>query len=428
MNRPLAKSVAAYDEACQLIPGGVNSPVRAFRSVGGTPVYFRRGRGSRFWDLDGNEYIDFCLSWGPLILGHAFPRVVQAVQQAAEDGLSYGACHERELELARSALQAFPEMEEIRFVNSGTEAVMTALRLARGATARPLILKFEGCYHGHSDSLLVKAGSGLATAAISGSAGVPEMIASQTLVAPLDAPEVWKEMFRSYGSRIAAAIIEPLPANNGLLEQARENLSLIRQLTQEQGTLLIFDEVISGFRLHYGGYYQKIGITPDLVTLGKIIGGGMPVGAVAGKRRLMELLAPVGKIYQAGTLSGNPVALAAGIATLDELKDPGIYERLEKLGAVFDDELAPYAQKTPWLRWRRLGSMLWFHLAEGPIPRRADQIHPEAILRFKRIFLPLLQQGFYMPPSAYEIFFLCVAHTEEEVRGLARAAAELARR
>jgi len=428
MNRPLAKSVAAYEEACRLIPGGVNSPVRAFRSVGGTPIYFRRARGSRFWDLDGNEYIDFCLSWGPLILGHAFPRVVQAVQQAAEDGLSFGACHERELELARLVLEAFPEMEQIRFVNSGTEAVMTALRLARGATGRPLILKFEGCYHGHSDSLLVKAGSGLATAAISDSAGVPEQIAAQTLVAPLDAPEVWKELFHAHGPKIAAAIIEPLPANNGLLEQARENLFLLRQLTLEHGALLIFDEVISGFRLHYGGYYQKIGITPDLVTLGKIIGGGMPVGAVAGKRSLMELLAPLGKIYQAGTLSGNPVALAAGIATLGELKDSGIYERLEKLGAAFDAELAPFAQENPWLRWRRLSSMLWFHLAEGPIPRRADRIHPEAILRFKNIFLPLLQQGFYLPPSAYEIFFLCAAHTEEEVRGLARTAAELARR
>lgn len=427
MSRSWAKSVAAYEEACRVIPGGVNSPVRSFRSVGGTPIYFRQARGSRFWDLDGNEYIDFCLSWGPLILGHAHPRVVQAVQQAAEDGLSYGACHERELELARLILQALPEMEQIRFVNSGTEAVMTALRLARGTTSRPLILKFEGCYHGHCDSLLVKAGSGLATAAISDSAGVPEEIAAQTLVAPLDAPEVWKDLFRLHGAKIAAAIIEPIPANNGLLEQARDNLYLLRQLTQEQGGLLIFDEVISGFRFHYGGYYQKIGVVPDLLTLGKIIGGGMPVGAVVGKRALMELLAPLGKIYQAGTLSGNPVALAAGIATLRELRDSDIYERLERLGARFDTQLEPYAQATPWLRWRRLGSVMWFHLAEGPIPRRADQIRPEAIQRFKKVFPLLLQRGFYLPPSPYEVFFLCAAHTEEEVTSLARTAAELVR-
>ena len=346
MNRPLAKSVAAYEEACRLIPGGVNSPVRAFRSVGGTPIYFRRARGGRFWDLDGNEYIDFCLSWGPLILGHAFPRVVQAVQQAAEDGLSFGACHERELELARLVLEAFPEMAQIRFVNSGTEAVMTALRLARGATGRPLILKFEGCYHGHSDSLLVKAGSGLATAALSDSAGVPEQIAAQTLVAPLDAPEVWKELFHAHGPKIAAAIIEPLPANNGLLEQARENLSLLRQLTLEHGALLIFDEVISGFRLHYGSYYQKIGITPDLVTLGKIIGGGMPVAALAGREDIFELLEPERKSgdrvkFDGGTYSAHPASMVAGLTLLRHLIERGdrIYPRIGRLAERVRNEI-----------------------------------------------------------------------------------------
>jgi glutamate-1-semialdehyde 2,1-aminomutase len=421
MTRSSPRSDALFARAVQLMPGGVNSPVRAFRSVGGTPLYFQEASGARFVDVDGRSYVDFCMSWGPLVLGHAHPAVVAAVQRAASLGLSYGACCAGEVELAERILGAFPGLGRIRFVSTGTEAVMTAVRLARGFTGRPMILKFEGCYHGHSDSMLVKAGSGLATFGLSSSAGVPEELARQTLVLPLGDDEALEIAFREHGSKLAAAIVEPLPANNGLLEQRPEWLRKLRELCSASGALLVFDEVISGFRCRFGGYGQGLGIESDLVTLGKIVGGGLPVGAVAGRTEIMGHLAPDGSVYQAGTLSGNPVALAAGIATLDLLADGEAYARLEALGRHFDREMSARVRGRAWLKWRRVGSIVWFHLDEGPIPRRADQVRPEAVARFNGMYDGLLEAGLYVPPSAYEVLFLSTAHDEADVTALATA-------
>jgi len=426
MDEKLPRSRQLFREASRLIPGGVNSPVRAFGKVGGTPVYIRTAAGSRFEDVDGNTYVDFCQSWGPLILGHSHPRVVEAVRDAALRGLSYGACHEGEIRLARLILEALPEFEQVRVMNSGTEAVMTALRLARGLTGRNLVVKFSGGYHGHFDGMLVKAGSGLATHALSDSSGVPADIAGTTLVAPLDDEAAVEEIYRVHGGDVAAVIVEPLPANNGLLVQRREYLQFLRDVTAAHGSLLIFDEVISGFRLHFGGYYQTVGIRPDMVTLGKIIGGGMPVGAVVGSGRLMAGLAPLGKVYQAGTLSGNPVSLAAGIAQLETLRDERPFDRLEELGRLFETTLA--ASGHPAARAVRMGSIIWPYLDSGAFPLRDDAIAPATVERFNRIYWPLLAGGYYLPPSAYEVLFLGAAHSEAEVTGLARAmAAELAR-
>ncbi len=408
-----------YERACRSIPGGVNSPVRAFRQVGGEPPFVRRAAGSRIWDEDENCYVDFCQSWGPLILGHARAEVVEAVAAAARDGLSFGACHRREVELAELVLSAFPEFEQVRFMSSGTEAVMTAIRMSRGLTGRPLTVKFDGGYHGHSDGLLVKAGSGLATHAIASSAGIPEGVAATTLVAPLDSEEAVERLFQACPGRIAAVIIEPLPANNGLLVQRREFLQFLRDITWRNGALLIFDEVISGFRLRFGGYFQEVGIVPDLVTLGKIIGGGMPVGAVVGGRQAMQALSPAGPVYQAGTLSGNPVSLAAGLATLSILQSASVYRRLEELGARLEAALA--AGSLPGTRLCRCGSILWPYFEEGDFPRRADAISAPAMDRFTRIYWPLMRQGYYLPPSSYEVLFLSAAHSEAEIDGLAGA-------
>jgi len=421
------RSRELYEKACGLMPGGVSSPVRAFKSVGGSPVYFRSAFGSRFRDEDGNEFVDYCMSWGPLILGHCHRSVVEEVRKAATQGLSYGACCLKEIELAERVLKAFPKMEQVRFVSSGTEAVMTAVRLARGATGRPRIIKFEGGYHGHSDSLLVKAGSGLATFGTSSSPGVPPALAANTIVCPLDSDEAVEKAFASYGKEIAAVIVEPLPANNGLLEQRPEWLKLLRKLCTDNGALLIFDEVISGFRFSFGGYGEIAGVDADIVTLGKIIGGGMPVGALASSRDIMEKLAPTGDIYQAGTLSGNPVTLSAGIATLDALsKDEKVYETLESLGKHFDETLKAAAGDIPFVKWRRTGSLIWLYLSEGDIPVSADKIEPEAVKRFNRLHPDLLSEGVYLPPSAYEILILSSAHTNEEVGTLAEKIAEVA--
>jgi glutamate-1-semialdehyde 2,1-aminomutase len=416
------RSEALYDAACRVIPGGVNSPVRAFKKVGGAPVYFASATGSRVVDADGREYVDFCQSWGPLILGHSHPAVIGAVTEAAPRGLSYGACHAAEIELAELVLDAFPEFERVRAVSSGTEAVMTALRLARGATGRDMVVKFDGGYHGHFDGMLVKAGSGLATFAIADSGGVAEGIAATTLVADLDDEESVRSLFERHGDRIAAVIIEPMPANNGLLVQRTEFLQFLRQVTADNGALLIFDEVISGFRLKFGGYGQIVGVQPDLVTLGKIIGGGMPIGAVVGPASIMDLLSPLGPVYQAGTLSGNPVSLAAGIATLKILRDDGPYERLEALGAAFEEELA--AGGLPGVRAVRQGSIVWPYFSEGEFPRSAGTIDMATVERFNTIYRKLLDRGCYLPPSAMEVCFLSAAHTEDEVRGLARAIVE----
>ena len=422
----LKASEELYTRACQLMPGGVSSPVRAFRSVGGTPIYFRSAAGSGFTDESGNLYVDYCLSWGPLILGHAHPSVLEAVREAAVDGLSYGACCRREIDLAERILGAFPTMEQLRFVSSGTEAVMTAIRLARGVTGRPAILKFDGGYHGHSDSLVVQAGSGLATFGTSSSLGVPPAFASQTIVLPLDDEQALDEAFAAHGDQLAAAIVEPLPGNNGLLEQRPAWLRQLRQLCSKHGALLIFDEVISGFRLRFGGYGDGLDIPADIITLGKIIGGGMPVGALAGSREIMQSLAPLGGVYQAGTLSGNPVSLAAGQATLDLLADGQVYRRLERLGQVFDSAMARAAAELPLLRWRRIGSLIWLHLADQPLPRSASGIDADAIERLNAMHGPLLERGIYLPPSAYELLFLSAAHSDQQVRVLAETLAELA--
>ncbi len=413
------KSKRLFQKAVKLIPGGVNSPVRAFKQVGGTPIYFKSAGGSKFQDADGNTFVDFCMSWGPLILGHSRKEVVKAVQDAAAKGLSYGACHESELEFAELILSAFPGFERVRLVSSGTEAVMTALRIARGSTGRDLILKFEGGYHGHYDGMLVKAGSGLATQSIAESKGVPEAIASTTLLAPLDDAQAVSILFDEFRAKIAAVIIEPLPANNGLLVQHLQFLKLLRELTIKYGSLLIFDEVISGFRLKFGGYGQSLGITPDLITLGKIIGGGMPVGAIVGKAREMDLLAPAGSVYQAGTLSGNPVSVAAGIKTLKILKAESPYQKLDRMGKLFTDILA--RSGIHFARAVQAGSILWLYLDATEFPRRADRISLVAMERFKKIYWKLLEQGWYLPPSSYEVLFLSAAHQESEIERLAGA-------
>lgn len=422
MNAYRPRSHQLYQAAWEKIPGGVSSPVRAFRSVKGTPIYFRRAQGSHVWDEDGKEYVDFCMSWGPLILGHAHPAVVEAVQKTAQNGLSFGACCAQEIELAELILAGFPSMEQVRFLSSGTEAVMTALRLARAATGRNKIVKFSGGYHGHSDSLLVKAGSGLATLGVSSSKGVPHCLAAETLVLPFDDQELLENTFSRWGDQIAAVIVEPLPANEGLLEQHPAWLRAVRQCTRQHGALLILDEVISGFRLRYGGYGDSLeGVDADLVTLGKIIGGGMPVAALVGSRKLMSHLAPLGEVYQAGTLSGNPVALAAGIATLRILAQNEIYTRLENLGTHLDLSLNQI--RLPCLRWRRAGSIFWFYLAlttDEELPRRAENIQKKAISRFHRLHAPMLNRGWYLPPSGYEVLFLSAAHTPREIEGLIR--------
>lgn len=424
---PRPESERLYAEATTRIPGGVYSPVRAFKAVGGTPVYFASASGCRVRDADGHELVDLCMSWGPLILGHADARVVATVQDTATRGLSYGACHPLEVRFAELVTSAFPRFDMCRAVNSGTEAVMTALRLARGVTGRPLIVKFDGGYHGHIDSLLVKAGSGLVTLkddaqVEASSAGVPEGIAATTLVAPLDDLDAVAALFAQYGPQIAAVVIEPLPANNGLLVQSEAFLQGLRDLTSEHGALLIFDEVMTGFRLRFGGYGDGVvGVQPDIVTLGKIVGGGMPVGAVVGPAATMSHLAPAGPVYQAGTLSGNPLSMAAGIATLEQLQanDGALYGALDAKSQRFVDRLA--AGGPPWLRARRVGSMVWPYFDEGPLPASAAGVSDKAVARFNAMYRPLLDRGFYLPPSAYEILFVARDHSEADLDALADA-------
>ena len=417
--RERPQSARLYARALELLPGGVNSPVRAFGAVGGTPVFFASGRGGRMRDADGHDHLDFCQSWGPLILGHAAPAVVAAVREAAARGLSFGACHAAEAELAELILAGYPGAERVRLVNSGTEAVMTALRIARAATGRPLILKFEGGYHGHHDSLLVKAGSGLATTGLASSAGVAETVAAATVVARLDDEESVSAAFAAHGSDIAATIVESIPANNGLLPQRPEFLDHVAAATRRAGALLIADEVITGFRLRYGASPPATRLQPDLVTLGKIIGGGLPIGAVAGSARLLELLAPAGPVYQAGTLSGNPLSVAAGAATLQALTDAQRYAELESLGAAVEQAVPSSA--AGGLQIVRCGSMLWPYYDAGERPRAAHQIAPPAIERFNRAYAGFLNRGIYLPPSGYEVAFLATAHTPADCATLTQA-------
>jgi glutamate-1-semialdehyde 2,1-aminomutase len=413
---------AWFARAKKVTPGGVNSPVRAFGSVGGTPLVIRSAEGATIIDVDGREYLDFVGSWGPLILGHAHPKIVAAVEAACRRGMSYGAPSTPEIELAEEVVAAYPGIEQVRFVSSGTEAVMSAVRLARGATARDLVVKFSGCYHGHVDYLLVAAGSGLATLGQPTSKGVPAELAALTRVLPLDDTAAAERLFADEGAKIAAVIIEPVPANNGLLLQRPEFLQALRALCDRYGALLIFDEVISGFRLGPGGAATHYKIKPDLATFGKVIGGGMPVGAFAGKREIMKQLSPEGGVYQAGTLSGNPVAMTAGLATLRTLQKEDGWRRLEALGAYLEEVVGAALLESPVpVRLCRLGSMFWLAWLADVAPRSAEALEPRATAVYARVFHSLLDQGIALAPSAFEIAFLSLAHSKRDVDRLAEA-------
>jgi len=414
-------NAALYERARKSIPGGVNSPVRAFGAVGGAPRFIARGEGAYIVDEEGVRYLDFVGSWGPLILGHCHPEVIEVIQNKAALGTTFGAPCRAEVELAEMVIAAYPGLEQVRFVSSGSEATMSAIRLARGATGRDLIVKFAGCYHGHADHLLVAAGSGLATAGQPSSAGVPKDFAALTRVLPLNDEEKLKALFAAEGDRIAAVIVEPMPANNGLLLQHKEFLLALRRVTRDSGALLIFDEVISGFRIARGGAAEVYGITPDLATFGKIIGGGLPVGAYGGTKKLMSHIAPEGPVYQAGTLSGNPVAMAAGLATLRILERDNVWAKLEEKGAKLEKEInAALAGITrPWA-FTRVGSVFWLSFQAGGAPRSAETLDQNAGELFKPMFHAMLERGIYLPPSAYEVMFLSIAHTDEDLAFFAR--------
>ncbi len=417
-----SKSKEWFERAVGLMPGGVNSPVRAFRAVGGEPVFIAGGKGSRMTDVDGNTYIDYVGSWGPLILGHCHPEVMEALAKVLETGTSFGACTTREVELAEQIQKAFPSIERVRLVNSGTEATLSALRVARAATGRDKILKFEGCYHGHADSLLVKAGSGVATLGLPDSPGVPAALAALTLTAPFNDAVALENIFDAHRNQIAAAIVEPVVGNMGCVPPQPGFLEKLRALTEQQGTVLILDEVMTGFRVARGGAQQLYGIEPDLTTLGKIIGGGLPVGAYGGKAALMDLVAPAGPVYQAGTLSGNPLAVAAGAKTLEILERPGFYERLEAISARLERGLLGEARRAGVpLTVNRVGSMLTAFLNAGPVTdyASAKQSDTEA---FGRFFGSLLEQGVYFPPSQFEAAFVSAAHTEQDIADTVQAA------
>lgn len=404
-----SKELMAF--ACSLTPGGVHSPVRAFKAVGGVPRFIERGEGAYLFDVDGNRYLDFCCSWGPLILGHADPDVVAAVREQVGRGMTFGASTELEYNLARFIVDRIEPVESIRFVSSGTEAVMSAVRVARGFTGRDLILKFEGCYHGHSDYLLVQAGSGAATFGQPSSAGVPEAITSQTAVLPLDDESALKKFFAEHGDRLAAAIIEGIPANNGLLIQRPEYVRLLRELTEKHGALLILDEVITGFRVGMGGAAAHYGIRPDLLTYGKIIGGGMPVGAFGGRADVMNVLSPVGPVYQAGTLSGNPVAMVAGLTTLQKLADGKIHADLENKTRRFVEGLFSKLGDEQ-INSASMASIFWITF-QRHLPRSAASIESDGIARYNQLHDSILCHGLYLPPSGYEVCFVSAAHTEK---------------
>lgn len=408
-----ARSQELFEKAKQYFPGGVNSPVRAFRSVGGTPIFLERGKGSHVWDVDGHEYIDYCSSWGPLILGHANDIVLDAVAKTMRHGTSFGAPTELENQLAELIISNNRFVEKIRFVSSGTEAVMSAIRLARGVTKRNKILKFEGCYHGHSDSLLVKAGSGLVTFGNTSSAGVPESFVNETIVVPLNNTHAIEEAFAQFHHQIACVIIEPIPANNGLLLQDRIFLQHLREICTKNGALLIFDEVISGFRIGFEGAAGYYDIKPDIVTYGKIIGGGFPVGAYGASKEIMASISPDGDVYQAGTLSGNPVAMSAGIAQLTECLKPDFYKHLEEKTKKLVHGLADI--HTDNFKVISLGSIFWIAFTERHHIKTAEEIDPESMAYFKKLFHQLLQNGIYLGPSGYEVGFIGEAHTEEDI-------------
>lgn len=400
-----------FRRSLAVAPGGVHSPVRAFKSVGGTPIFFARGEGAYLYSVEGERYLDFCQSFGPNILGHRDPDVEKALKATLELGWCFGACEPYSLELAELITGELKWVEKIRFVCSGTEAVMSALRVARAATNRSTILKFEGCYHGHVDSLLVKAGSGLAGPAASDSAGVPESIAAQTLTCPLDDEAALERIFASYGDRIAAVIVEPMPANYGLLLQRQEWLQKVANLARANGALLIFDEVISGFRVAFGGMVEKLGIQPDLVTYGKILGGGLAVGAYGGRRDLLDLVAPAGRVYQAGTLSANPLAMATGTATLRKLKSASVHAVLEERTARFSRDLRGVLAPAG-LDITHMGSVFWIHPKSAAPVRSLTQLPADMGDTYKKLFHSLLKKGIYLAPSGYEVGFVSLAHDE----------------
>jgi glutamate-1-semialdehyde 2,1-aminomutase len=420
----LSKSRALQQRAERVIPGGVDSPARAFKSVGGDPPIIVRGAGSRMWDADDNEYIDYVGSWGPLILGHAHPGVVAAIERATRDGASFGASTPSEAELAELVVEAMPSVEMVRFVSSGTEATMSAIRLARGYTKRDRIIKFEGCYHGHADSLLVKGGSGLATLGIPDSAGVPAEIAQLTTALPYNDISAVEEAFEKFSDKFACVIVEPVVGNMGCVPPAPDYLKNLRELCTRRGVLLIFDEVMTGFRLAYGGAQELFGIKPDLTTMGKIIGGGLPVGAYGGRRDIMNMVAPLGPVYQAGTLSGNPLAMAAGIATLKVLREKKseIYPQIEKRASKLVDGILNAANKAGVkMTANRVGSMFTCFFADGPITDWTTASKADA-KRFGRFHRAMLESGIYLPPSQFEAAFLSAAHSEADIERTIEAA------
>lgn len=409
-----------FEKAKTLFPGGVNSPVRAFKSVDGVPLFIKKGDGCHIWDEDDNKYVDFCCSWGPLILGHNSPQVRKSIEGALQNGTSFGAPTKLENELGELIVKNNPFVDKIRFVSSGTEAVMSGIRLARGFTGRNKIIKFDGCYHGHADSLLVKAGSGLATFGTSSSAGVPESFSNETIVLPLNDEAAVNEAIQKHGNDIACIIIEPIPANNGLLLQKKEYLEFLRKVCTEHGILLFFDEVISGFRVAFSGAAEHYNIQPDIVTYGKIVGGGLPVGAYGASDKIMEHISPLGNVYQAGTLSGNPVAMAAGIAQLKECLQQGFYEDQEKRTQTFVEQINEHAQTKGYnFELFTIGSIFWMTFSDADAIRSASEIRTDSMNDFKKLYTILLNKGIYLGPSGYEVGFISKAHTAEILAAVA---------
>ena len=411
----IQKSRELFKEAEKYLVGGVNSPVRAFKSVEAEPLFISKGKGSRIWDIDGNSYIDYVLSWGPLILGHSNDKIINAIKEISNYGTSFGAPTEIEVKMAKAVIEAVPSIEMVRFVNSGTEATMSAIRLARGYTGRKKIVKFEGCYHGHVDSLLVSAGSGVATFGIPGTPGIPEELANLTIVLPYNDIEKVEEVFKKYGDEIACVIIEPVAGNMGVIAPSKEFHQRLREITREYGALLIWDEVMTGFRLAYGGAQELYEIEPDLTTLGKVIGGGLPVGAYGGKREIMENIAPVGQVYQAGTLSGNPLAMMAGLKQLEILKETNPYSELDEKGKFLEDGINFLIDKYGIKgRVNRVGSMITLFFTDKEVKNFSDAKSSDLKL-FAKFFRELLNRGIYLPASQFEAWFLSTAHSKSDL-------------